>query len=67
MRKGHIFVCGDAKNMAKDVHEVLIDIILWGFHNDNTNACGEKFKREDATFYLQAIEEDNRYKRDIWT
>lgn len=68
LAKGYIFVCGDAKNMAKDVHEVLIDIIVWGFSREREEAQeNSQFLRDDAIRFLKDIADNNRYKRDIWT
>lgn len=52
----HIFVCGDADNMAPDVNEALIDII---------SQQGQK-SREDATEYLRQLTLDKRYQRDVY-
>lgn len=52
----HIYVCGDAENMAPDVNEALIDII---------SQQGNK-SREDATEYLRQLTRDKRYQRDVY-
>lgn len=52
----HIYVCGDADNMAPDVNEALIDIIS---QQGNKN-------REDATEYLRQLTRDKRYQRDVY-
>lgn len=52
----HIYVCGDADNMAPDVNEALIDII---------SQQGSK-SREDATEYLRQLTRDKRYQRDVY-
>ncbi|THK41238.1 assimilatory sulfite reductase (NADPH) flavoprotein subunit [Methylophaga sp. SB9B] len=52
----HIYVCGDADNMAPDVNEALIDII---------SQQGNK-SREDATEYLRQLTRDKRYQRDVY-
>ena len=53
---GYFYVCGDARRMAKDVHQALIDII------------GEQggMSVEDATKYLKQMQKDRRYGRDVY-
>lgn len=51
-----VYICGDEKHMAHDVHQTLINII-------------EKegnFNREDAEKYLAAMQQDKRYQRDVY-
>ncbi|XP_060074915.1 NADPH oxidoreductase A-like [Ylistrum balloti] len=55
-RNGHVYVCGDARRMAKDVHEALTDII---------QSCGQ-LERNKATDYLRKIEREGRYQKDVW-
>ncbi|OUS71552.1 sulfite reductase [NADPH] flavoprotein, alpha-component [Pseudoalteromonas sp. A601] len=52
----HIYICGDANRMAKDVHNALIDII-----SENT---GKSF--EDADQYLKDLRSANRYQKDVY-
>jgi len=52
----HIYVCGDADNMAPDVNEALLDIIC---------EQGQK-SREDATEFLRQLTRDKRYQRDVY-
>lgn len=52
----YFYVCGDKQNMAKDVHNVLIDVI-------------EKegmMTREAAEAYLNDMQEQGRYQRDVY-
>ncbi len=53
---GHVYVCGDAKNMAKDVHATLLDMmqITSGLSSTDTE---EKMKD---------LIRSSRYQRDIW-
>jgi sulfite reductase (NADPH) flavoprotein alpha-component len=51
-----IYVCGDSKNMAGDVHEALIDVI----------AGGAKIGRDDAETRLKELRRDVRYQRDVY-
>ncbi|MCF7530009.1 assimilatory sulfite reductase (NADPH) flavoprotein subunit [Neisseria lisongii] len=52
----HIYVCGDAAKMAKDVEEALLDVI----------ARQGKLDPEDAADYLNDLREDKRYQRDVY-
>ena len=52
----YFYVCGDKQNMAKDVHNTLIDVI-------------EKegvMTREAAEAYLNDMQEQGRYQRDVY-
>jgi len=51
-----IYVCGDAKHMAPDVHEALIDVI----------AAGANVGRVDATTRLKELRRAGRYRRDVY-
>ena len=51
-----VYICGDEKNMAHDVHETLIGIV-------------EKegnMSREDAVGYLTDMQKEKRYQRDVY-
>ncbi|WHY74576.1 assimilatory sulfite reductase (NADPH) flavoprotein subunit [Fictibacillus enclensis] len=51
-----LYICGDEKNMAHDVHETLIDII-------------EKegnMTREQAEDYVARMQQEKRYQRDVY-
>lgn len=52
----HIYVCGDATRMAKDVEDTLIDII-------STEA---KLSIDEAEDYLNELREEKRYQRDVY-
>lgn len=52
----HIYICGDGANMAKDVHNVLIDI-LCKYKNVNNQQAEE---------YLNNLAKQNRYQKDVW-
>ncbi len=52
----HFYVCGDAKRMAPDVDDALVDIIA---------AHGGK-SREDAKAHLETLREQQRYLRDVY-
>ncbi|XP_071075805.1 methionine synthase reductase isoform X2 [Desmodus rotundus] len=54
---GCIYVCGDAKNMAKDVNDTLVEII-------SKEAGVDKL---EAMKTLAALKEEKRYLQDIWS
>jgi sulfite reductase (NADPH) flavoprotein alpha-component len=49
-------VCGDASNMAPDVHEALISVV----------SEEGRLSREAAEAYLRSLERDHRYQRDVY-
>ncbi|MCK0473066.1 assimilatory sulfite reductase (NADPH) flavoprotein subunit [Halalkalibacter sp. APA_J-10(15)] len=51
-----IYICGDEKHMAHDVHETLITIIE---HEGQMN-------REQAEQYLSEMQQQKRYQRDVY-
>lgn len=51
-----IYVCGDAKHMANDVHEALVDVL----------ATENGLDREAALQKLKALRSEGRYQRDIY-
>lgn len=54
---GHIYVCGDAKLMARDVNEILINICKNG-----GNMC-----QADAVQYVKDLGQKSRYAQDVWS
>lgn len=52
----HIYVCGDAMNMAPDVHQALIGAI----------ALGKGVNAAVAEKTLSALQSDGRYQRDVY-
>ncbi|MEH7493736.1 assimilatory sulfite reductase (NADPH) flavoprotein subunit [Neobacillus niacini] len=52
----HIYICGDEKHMAHDVHQTLIDII------EKEGSLG----REEAEAYLAEMQQQKRYQRDVY-
>jgi sulfite reductase (NADPH) flavoprotein alpha-component len=52
----HLYVCGDATRMARDVHAALVSVIAAG------RARGE----EDAREYLAELQTAGRYQRDVY-
>ncbi len=51
-----VYICGDEKNMAHDVHNTLIDII----------AKEGSMSREQAEAYLVDMQQKKRYQRDVY-
>ena len=52
----HVYVCGDATRMARDVENALLDII-------RTHG---RLDEDDADDYLNTLREDRRYQRDVY-
>lgn len=52
----HVYVCGDAANLAPDVHQALIDIVASEAHTSHDAA-------ED---YVRSLQADHRYQRDVY-
>mmetsp|Transcript_952 Transcript_952/g.2413 ORF Transcript_952/g.2413 Transcript_952/m.2413 type:complete len:145 (+) Transcript_952:1952-2386(+) len=52
----HLYVCGDANQMAGDVHKALRRII----------SNGAAISDEEAGAYLEDLEKKSRYQRDVW-
>ncbi|KAL6080194.1 Sulfite reductase [NADPH] flavoprotein alpha-component [Balamuthia mandrillaris] len=52
----HVYVCGDAKYMAGDVHAALLSII------EEQQGCDA----DGAAAYMRGLENDHRYQRDVW-
>jgi sulfite reductase (NADPH) flavoprotein alpha-component len=52
----HVYVCGDAANLAPDVHEALIAIV----------ASESRTGREAAEDYVRSLQADRRYQRDVY-
>jgi sulfite reductase (NADPH) flavoprotein alpha-component len=52
----HLYVCGDATRMAKDVHAALLALIVE--HGGRST--------DDAAYYLNALQAQGRYARDVY-
>jgi sulfite reductase (NADPH) flavoprotein alpha-component len=52
----HVYVCGDAANLAPDVHQALIEIVAREAHTG----------REAAEDYVRSLQADHRYQRDVY-
>lgn len=55
-RGAHLYICGDANRMAKDVHQVLIEII----------SEQGKLSAEQAEQYLKDLRSNKRYQKDVY-
>ena len=55
-RGAHIYICGDANRMAKDVHQTLVDIV----------AQHGGFNAEQAEDYLKSLRSNKRYQKDVY-
>jgi sulfite reductase (NADPH) flavoprotein alpha-component len=51
-----VYICGDEKHMAHDVHQTFITII------EKEGSMG----REEAESYLAAMQKEKRYQRDVY-
>lgn len=57
LEKGaHVYICGDATHMAKDVHQALVEIV---------STQGDKTP-EQAEQYLTQLRKDKRYQKDVY-
>jgi len=52
----HVYVCGDAEHMARDVHQALTDIVAEQGH----------LPAERAAEYVQQLQRTRRYQRDVY-
>lgn len=55
--KGHFYICGDAKNMAVDVRNILIKVI----------STKGGMSEAEAMQYLKKMEAQKRYSADVWS
>jgi len=56
-QNAHFYICGDAKMMAKDVHDIVIDVVR--DHGGKT--------QEEAEAYVKKMESQKRYSADVWS
>ncbi len=52
----HVYVCGDATRMARDVHEALISVVEFQ----------DGISREAAEAYVEELKKSKRYQRDVY-
>lgn len=55
--QGHVYICGDARNMARDVLATLECIIMEMGHMD----------KEKADEYIKKLQAKGRYSADVWS
>lgn len=55
-RGAHLYICGDANRMAKDVHNTLVDVI----------ASQGGLTAEQAEDYLKSLRSNKRYQKDVY-
>lgn len=51
-----IYICGNEKNMAKDVHQAIRNVLV----------KEQNLTEEDAESYLKQMKKDKRYQRDVY-
>jgi len=51
-----IYICGDEKNMAKDVHQAIRNVLI----------KEQNLSEEDAEAYLKQMKKEKRYQRDVY-
>ncbi|GLH11292.1 NADPH--cytochrome P450 reductase [Gryllus bimaculatus] len=54
---GHLYVCGDAKNMARDVHNIVLKVV------QEKGSMSEA----EALAYVKKMEAQKRYSADVWS
>ncbi|XP_034251435.1 NADPH--cytochrome P450 reductase [Thrips palmi] len=54
---GHIYVCGDARSMAKDVHNIILKVV-----QEKGN-----MSEQEAIAYVKKMEAQKRYSTDVWS
>ena len=53
---GHLYICGDGSKMAPDVERTLIESYMQIY----------QATKEESTKWLQSLEENGRYAKDVW-
>nr|XP_027203327.1 NADPH--cytochrome P450 reductase-like [Dermatophagoides pteronyssinus] len=56
-QNGHIYICGDARTMAREVKEIILETI---------EKYGNKTRKESEDF-LKRMESQKRYSADVWS
>lgn len=56
LQQGNLYVCGDAKAMARDVHSAIVALVA------RQRSCAEA----DAEQWLVQLADKGRYQRDVW-
>ncbi|XP_019555503.2 NADPH--cytochrome P450 reductase isoform X2 [Aedes albopictus] len=55
--KGHFYICGDAKNMATDVRNILLKVLQ----------TKGNMSESEAIQYIKKMEAQKRYSADVWS
>lgn len=56
-KNGHLYICGDARNMARDVRDIVLEVI-----------CEEGGQtKTEAEAFLKKMESQRRYSADVWS
>jgi sulfite reductase (NADPH) flavoprotein alpha-component len=50
----HLYICGDEKHMAHDVHQALLSLVA------------TEIGQADAEDYVAKLKKDKRYQRDVY-
>ncbi|KAI2795909.1 hypothetical protein BLOT_016382 [Blomia tropicalis] len=56
-KNGHLYICGDARTMAREVKEIILETIQT--HGNRT--------RKEAEDYLKRMDSQRRYSADVWS
>nr|ACL01092.1 cytochrome P450 reductase [Ochlerotatus sollicitans] len=56
-KKGHFYICGDAKNMATDVRNILLKVLQ----------SKGNMSESEAVQYIKKMEAQKRYSADVWS
>ncbi|MFD8018772.1 hypothetical protein ACFV1P_13555, partial [Staphylococcus warneri] len=51
-----IYICGDEKQMAKDVHQTIKEVLI----------KEQNLSETEAEDYLKQMKKENRYQRDVY-
>ncbi|XP_069672072.1 NADPH--cytochrome P450 reductase [Periplaneta americana] len=54
---GHLYVCGDARNMARDVHNIVLKVVQ----------TKGSMTESQALAYVKKMEAQKRYSADVWS
>lgn len=57
LQKGCVYVCGDARSMAKDVHKALRTVVMEKGGKDQT----------EAESFMTRLQTSHRYHQDVWS
>ncbi|KAG9508585.1 hypothetical protein GZH46_02914, partial [Fragariocoptes setiger] len=66
-KEGYIYVCGEARNMAKEVHQIIFDIILENLKKFLPSDISDSDLHKKASEYFKNLESQRRYQADVWS